>query len=82
MAKENKPKILEKSYFDVKIETMLPSTLIYRVLAESPEQAIQLIKQSNPVSVKYRLPGKKDLKITVYDAGTNMLRFLKNLISG
>lgn len=67
-------------YYDVKIEVQLPATVIYKVLAESPEQALELANRASPVSVKYNLLRKKDLKATVYDAGTTMIRFLKNFI--
>jgi len=71
-----------KYYYDVKVECMLPATLIYRVHAESPEQASQLIKGLTPNSVKHRLIGRKELKLTVYDAGSSMIKFMKNLFGG
>lgn len=74
------PIIKPKFYYDVKVECMLPATLTYRVLAEDPQQAVQLIKGMSPNGVKHRLIGKKDLKLSVYDAGTNMLRWMKSLI--
>jgi hypothetical protein len=70
----------DKKYFDVRVETMLPATVTYRILAEDAQQASALIKHQNPISVKYRLLGKKDIKLTVYDAGSTMIRFMKNLI--
>ena len=73
----NKPK--PKFYYDVKVEAMLPATLIYRVLAEDPEQAAQLIKNMTPNSVQHRLIGRKELKLTVYDAGCSMIRHIINL---
>lgn len=71
-----------KKYFDVKVECLLPATLIYRVLAEDEIQAITLIKNTNPNSIKHKLAGKKDIKISVYDAGSNILRFIKHLFGG
>lgn len=70
----------DKKYFDVKVETMLPATVTYRILAEDAQQASDLIRYQNPISVKYRLLGKKDIKLTVYDAGSTMIRFIRNLI--
>lgn len=72
----------EKFYYDVKVECLLPATLTYRVYAENAEQASQMIKNIPPNGIKHRLVGKKDLKITVYDAGSNMIRFLRNLFGG
>lgn len=75
---DNTPK--PKKYFDIKVECMLPATLTYRVLAEDPEQAMDLIKRTQPTSVKHKLLGRKELKLTVYDAGSSMIRLIKNLL--
>jgi hypothetical protein len=77
-----KPKPLPppKLYYDVKVESMLPATLTYRVLAETPEQAAELIKGMAPVAVKHKLIGKKDLKMTVYESGSLMIKWMKNLV--
>jgi Holliday junction resolvase-like predicted endonuclease len=69
-----------KFYFDVKVETMLPATLTYHVLAEDAQQAAELIKGIQPNSVKHRLIGRKDLKLTVYDAGSTMIKWMKRLL--
>lgn len=74
------PPIKPKFYYDVKVECMLPATVTYRVLAETPEQAAEMIKGMSPVGVKHRLIGKKDIKLSVYDAGSTMLRWMKNLL--
>lgn len=72
--------IKEKKWFDIRIECMLPATLTYRILAEDAQQAAELIKNKSPNSIKHRLIGKKDIKLTVYDAGSSMIRFIKNLV--
>lgn len=69
-----------KHHYDVKIETMLPATLTYRVLAEDAMQAADLIKGTSPIGVKHRLIGKKDIKLTVYDSGSSIIRWVKNLL--
>jgi hypothetical protein len=71
----NKPK--PKTYFDVKIECMLPATIIYRVFAEDAEQASSLIKGLSPSSVQYKINGKKDIKLIVYDAGCCVIKYIK-----
>jgi hypothetical protein len=73
-------KIIEKKYYDVKIECLLPATLTWRILAETPEQATELVKNQQPNGVKYRLIGRKETKLSVYEAGSSMIRFMKNLI--
>lgn len=74
------PKIKEKFYFDVKLDCMLPATLTYKVLAEDPQQAAELIKNMSPTGVNHKLIGKKDLKLSVYNAGGSFLRWSKNLL--
>lgn len=59
---------------------MLPATITYRVLAESPEEALDLIKKKDPTSVRYILNKKRDLKALVYDAGTTLMRFTKSYL--
>lgn len=76
------PPIKPKLYYDVKVECMLPATVTYRVLAETPEQAAEMIKGMAPIGVKHRLVGRKDIKLSVYDAGSTMLRWMKNLLGG
>lgn len=70
----------EKKYYDVKVEVMLPATLTYRILAGNPEEALQLSKKAQPNAVRHRLVGKKDLKAMVYDAGSSIIRLVKNLV--
>jgi hypothetical protein len=74
------PPIKPKLYYDVKVECMLPATLTFRVLAEDAQQAADLIRGINPTTVQHRLLGRKDIKLSVYDAGSTMLRWMKNLI--
>lgn len=78
LAENKKP--IEKKYYDVKVECMLPATITYRVLAEDPEQAIAMTKGMPPVNVRHKLPGRKELKVAVYDAGSTMIRLVKNLL--
>ena len=66
--------------YDVKIEVMLPATLTYRIAAKSPEEALEKARKTPPQNVKYRLQGKRDLKASIYDAGTLMVRLVKNLM--
>jgi hypothetical protein len=76
---EAKLKIKPKFYFDVKVECLLPATLTYRVLAEDAQQAVDLIKGTQPNSVRHKLIGRKELKLSVYDAGSTIIKLLKRL---
>lgn len=77
LAKLNAPK--PKYYYDVKVECMLPATLTYRILAETPEQASEMIKGQQPNSVRHRLLGRKETMLRVYDSGSSMMRFMRKL---
>lgn len=76
-AKAKLPK--PKYYYDVKVECLLPATLTYKILAEDPHQAVELMKGKSPNSVQHRLIGRKELKLIVYDAGCTFIRFMKML---
>jgi len=76
-AKLNEPK--PKYYYDVKVECMLPATLTYRILAEDPQQAADLIKGQQPNSVHHKLMGRKEIMLRVYDSGSSMMRFMRKL---
>ena len=78
--KAAKPK--DKSYFDVKIECLLPATLTYRILAEDAHQALELIKGKSPNSVQHKLHGRKELVAKVYGAGSSMMMHMKKLLGG
>lgn len=82
LKKEAAAKLLPKPklYYDVKVECMLPATLTYRVLAEDAQQASELIRGMQPNSVHHKLIGRKELKLKVYDAGSSMIRWMKNLV--
>ena len=67
-------------YYDVVVETMVPTTMIYRVLAKSPEEAALAFKNQTPTRVVPRPYEKRDIKLQVRDAGTNFIRFMKNLV--
>lgn len=79
LKKEAAAKIKPKHYYDVKVECMLPATLTYKVLAEDANQAADLIKNMQPTSVRHKLIGRKEIKLSVYDSGSTMIRYIKNL---
>lgn len=69
----------EKQYYSVSLEALVPTTLTYRVLAETPEQALELIKNAplatNP---KLQLARLRKLKASVYLSGTSIIKLTKN----
>lgn len=72
-------KTAQPQYYTVKIETMVPATLTFKVLAESPEDAATKARKASPSNVQYRLGGRKDLKATIYDFGSSMIKLITNL---
>lgn len=67
----------QKKYFDVKVETLVPATITYRVFAENETEALKQIDKTNPTGFKPRLAQKKLLKAAVYDAGSLMIKLTK-----
>jgi hypothetical protein len=65
------------SYFDVKIEAMLPAILTFRILAEDAHQAAELVKGKSPNHIQHKLAGVKNLILRVYNAGSCMLQYTK-----
>jgi hypothetical protein len=76
---ETQPKVKDKHYYEIRVESLLPATITYRVLAEDPEQALELMRGQTPIGVKHRLHGKKDNKLTVRKSGSSMVELTKNL---
>lgn len=68
-----------KNYYDVKVETMVPATLVFRVYADSPEKAVDEIKGKTPIVFDPNLAKRKDKKIIVYEAYQCIIKFIKNL---
>jgi hypothetical protein len=75
----SKNQVINKKYYDVKVEAMIPATLTYRVLAETPEQAAELYKFQQPVGVKHKLAGRKESKLSVYEAYSSIIKFIRKL---
>jgi hypothetical protein len=77
---KTKPK--PKFYYDLKVSSMIPATVTYRIFAESPEQAVEIYNANKNISansVQHKLAGKKDLKIMVYDAGCSIIKYILNI---
>lgn len=80
MSKDKTPK--QKFYYDIKIECMIPATLTYKILAEDPNQAVELIKGKTPTGVTYKIIGRRDKVLRVYDAGSSLIKLILNFWSG
>jgi hypothetical protein len=82
--KQKKDKELEKkaAEYSVKLEVMAPVELIFRIFAETPEEAAEMVSRNPipPLSAAPRpiISRMKRIKATVYKAGTNTYYFVKN----
>ena len=71
-----------KQYYSVKIEASAPITLFYRILAETPEQALEIIEKTPASCQMERAPkpivqrAKKN-SVQVYLSGTSLIKLAK-----
>lgn len=70
-----------QKYYDVKVETLVPATITYSILAEDPEQAMEKYERSDlPIfEIKYHLVKRQENVASVYDKGTINLRLKKKV---
>jgi len=77
--KEKTAKKAEKQFYTVEVEAWTRSTLKYKVLAETPEEAVELISKSPMLSAPVtKVNGMKKISAKVYQYGTNMIKLMKN----
>ena len=60
------------------METLCPCLITYRVYAEDEHDAIIQIKGKQPTNVRPNVALKRDIKATVYDAGSSFIRLVKS----
>jgi len=70
----------EKKYYDCTLECLVPATITWRVLASNENEALQIVNATttSPTSVKYRLNLRRKIKFAIFDAGTTIIRLIKN----
>lgn len=76
-AKKKLPAKNEKRYFDIKLECNAPCLITYRILADDEQDALLQMDKKTPTSIKPIILRKKNIKATVYDAGSSLIRFVK-----
>ena len=75
--KKKKPVVKQKKYYDIKLEATVPCMITYRVLADDEQDAIAQMKWKAPTGVRPDVSRKRDIKATVYDSGSAIIRFAK-----
>jgi hypothetical protein len=74
--KKENPKV--KKYFDIKLECLVPTVIVYRVLAEDENEALAEFNKKAPIKVNPDIRRKRPIKATVYDGGCTTVRATKN----
>ena len=70
-----------EEYYTIEIDAMIPATIKYKILAESPELALQKLNLSTPLleSPRYRFAAMKKTVARIYKHGTAILKYSKKL---
>lgn len=76
--KTKKP--IEKQYFDVRVECLVPTTYHYRIYSDSAETALAEIKGKSPNGIKQNHNAKRQLKASVFTSGSSIVRFVKRFL--
>jgi hypothetical protein len=76
---KKQPVIKQKSYFDVKIEALVPCLLTYRILADDENSALDIALKTPPNSIKPNGRARSFIKATVYNAGSLMIKLTRAL---
>ena len=79
---DNAKKPPQKQFYTVKLEVTAPVELTFRVFAESPEEAAEMVSK-DPIPPLYCaprpiIPRMKRIKATVYRAGTSIYDYIRN----
>jgi hypothetical protein len=75
--KEEKVKPIEKKYFSIVVECQVPATLSFKVLAESPEQALEMINKASPIDFKPKISKRRLLQAKVLYYGYSTIIMTK-----
>lgn len=68
----------KKQYYTVEVEALVPAIIRYRILAETPEKAVEELDKTPPLDrPKLKLAKMRKQVARVYLWGTNMLHYVK-----
>lgn len=82
----SKPITKVKSYYDVKVECIVPTTIMYRVLADDEQDALNIMNKmmkdnKAPTHTKSNLSMKRIIKAMVYVGGSSTIKLVKNYMA-
>lgn len=78
MQKEEKTK--KQEYYTVSVEAKVPLVLKFKILAYSPEEALDRIQKEQPISKDIFWNKMLKTKASVYKLGTSLILTVKNFI--
>lgn len=78
MSSDKKDKPLEYHLYDVKVECTVPASMVFKVKATSPEEALKNFDKSHPTQFHPHIARRKVSKATVYSSGSVLVRATKN----
>lgn len=70
----------QKNYFDIKVEALCPCIITYRIYADDENDALNQIDKKAPISIKPNISQKRNIKATVYNSGSSLIKLIKNYI--
>jgi hypothetical protein len=75
-----KKKEIKKQYFDVIVEALVPSKIVYRIFAETPEEALKLSEKTStsPKGFTPNIRQHKRTKVTIKNAGMLNIKLTKS----
>src|SRR5271154_4571699 len=76
--KKKDPPKPQPKYYSIELEALVPATFKYRILANSPEEAAELILKAHPIQQpKLIFAGMKRLSAKIFDYGTRIIKYSK-----
>jgi hypothetical protein len=74
----------QQKNYDIELNIMVPAIAKFRILADSPEQAYEILKQRqpNPIHIKYFLPKKTYLTMSIKESMSCLILLTKRFLNG
>jgi hypothetical protein len=64
--------------YTIIVECLVPTVLKFQVEAESPEEALDIIKRKNPNNIDSKVHSRINTKQTVFNQNTSNVRLVKH----
>ena len=77
-AQKDLDKQMDKKYYTIKLEALVPTTLTFKVLAKDEKEALEKMQKELPISHKPNFMKRKNIKAIVYEFGNLLIKLTKN----